>query len=80
MSQYHVTHASLGPSESQRKRHLDRFSIFAQFTAEYKKCRCAYTGMLFPLKLSLRMGRCGPPSNTWFLESLVGSLNSDVLM
>jgi len=62
----HVTHAFLGPSESTTQTaswtvqpclHNSRQSVVRHARA------CP-----FPSKLPLRMGRSGPPSNTWFLE------------
>jgi len=60
----YVTHDSLGPSEPQPKRHLDRFS---RFCTDYRRVSlCVTMGANFPQKLLLSMGGSGPPSNTWF--------------
>jgi len=64
----HLIHTfPLGPPEStpHPKRHLHRFSVFAQL---WQSVPILYNGPpLFPFKIASSHGGSGPPSNTWFL-------------
>ena len=62
----HLIHALLAHTSPQHTRHLDRFSRFAQLTAE---CRQACPGMCYTLKIALWHLAIWTPSNTFFFGS-----------